>query len=425
MRRLGGREWLEWVLRALSIVILAALLWRSLNPRVAKTSELASDAQLASLLPRWTREGVPDSARLAFGRAPDAATRDWIAALRRAGMSTVWSGDSLVPSAISAERVADPAGGVIVRVGAPPRSPIRLLDDAGIIDTTLSRGSGATFRVASFAGDPRAQARGQPLHSPAPDSIRLRRLLVLGRVGWESKFTIAALEERGWTVDARLELAPGNTISQGTPTSPDTARYSALIVLDSAAATSPAAIVRYANDGGGVVFGGNASRVPAFAPILAGRAGNRAVPRQKLSDTTEGEGARYPIHALRSDAVILERDDTAIVLAARRVGSGRVVQLADEESWRRRMRRAEGSIEGHRDWWTRIVGSVAYAPRTMRTSTGDAAPLAGLVATLGPATTGDLPAAPTAPRNVDALLYALLSVSLLTEWGSRRWRGAA
>ena len=249
---------------------------------------------------------------------------------------------------------------------------------------------------------------------------------MLGRVGWESKFTIAALEERGWTVDARLGLSPANSILQGTPMAPDTGRYSAVIVLDSLAATNPAAIVRYAHDGGGVVIGGSATRLPGFSAILPARAGARFVPPRKLSDTTEEAGARYPIQALRSDAVVLERADTVTILAARRAGAGRVVQLAEEESWRRRMRRAEGSTEAHRDWWTRIVASVAYAPRTGEgAATEDAAPLAELVAALGPAASRDLPAIPTSPRNTDALLFALLSAALLTEWGSRRWRGAA
>lgn len=424
--RPGVRETIETALRLLAIAILATLLWRSLHPRVGAVSVSASDAQLATLLPRWSREGAPDSALLRLARVPGAATRDWLAALRRAGMVTMWRGDSLYASAISAERAADPAGAMIIRVAAPLRAPVRLLDDAGIIDTTIASSSGATFRVASFAGDPRAETRAQTLHSAIPDSVHLRRLLVLGRVGWESKFTIAALEERGWLVDARLGLSPHSTISQGAPLSPDTGRYSAVIILDSAAATNPASVVRYANDGGGVVIGGNAARVPAFAGILAGRAGNRSVPRQRLADTTEEGGARYPILGLRSDAVLLERDDSVMVLAGRRAGAGRVVQLAEEESWRRRMRRADGSIEAHRDWWTRIVSSVAYVPAsTASINTADAAPLAALVDALGARVSSTFAVTPPPSRNADALLFALLSLALLAEWSSRRWRGAA
>lgn len=419
------RETIEAALRVLSIAILGTLLWRSLHPRVSAVTASASEAQLASLLPRWSREGAPDSTLLTLARVPAAATRDWLAALRRAGMVTTWRGDSLYPSAMSAERVADPAGAMIVRVAAPLRASVRLLDDAGIIDTTIASGGGATFRVASLAGDPRAETRAQSLRSAVPNPVRLRRLLVLGRVGWESKFTIAALEERGWLVDARLGLSPGNTISQGTPLSPDTARYSAVIVLDSAAATNPASIVRYATDGGGVVVGGSATRVPAFAAILAGRAGSRSVPRQRLADTTEEGGARYPILGLRNDAVLLEWDDSVMVLAGRRAGAGRVVQLAEEESWRRRMRRADNSIEAHRDWWTRVVASVAYAPAsTAAINTEDAAPLAALVDALGARVSGVVSATPPPSRNTDALLFGVLSAALLAEWASRRWRGA-
>ena len=426
MRRPGIRESIEWALRLLSLALLATLLWRSLHPRVDVTTTSASGSQLATLLPRWSREGAPDTLRLALGSAPDAVTRDWLSALRRAGTVTRWRGDAIVPSAMSAERIADPAGTMVVRVGAPVRVPVRLLDDAGIIDTTIAGAGGATFRVASFAGDPRAETRGQPLRSTAPDSIRLRRLLVLGRVGWESKFTIAALEERGWIVDARLDLSPGNSVTQGAPSVPDTARYSAVIVFDSAAAKNPQSLVRYVNDGGGLVIAGNATRLPAFAPVLPGRAGNRTTPKQRLADTTDEGGARYPILGLRADAVLLESDDSVLVVAARRVGAGRVIQLAEEESWRRRMRNADRSVDVHRDWWARMVAAVAYAPATAGVATtGDAAPLAALVAALGEPAASDLSTVPPPARNVDALLFALLSAALLSEWASRRWRGAA
>jgi hypothetical protein len=258
------------------------------------------------------------------------------------------------------------------------------------------------------------------------DSVQLKRILVLGRVGWEAKFTIAALEERGWQVDTRLMLSPTQSITQGATQAIDTSRYSAVIVLDSAGLTNAAAIVRYAVNGGGVIVAGNATRLAAFSALLPGRAGNRVVPRQRLVDTSDAEGARHPIVALKPDAVVLQRDDSIVTIAARRATAGRVIQLADEESWRQRMRRAEGSVNTHREWWARVVSSVAYAPRTpVRELGAEAAPVATLFASLGAPTARAAARAPAKDTHPERWLFAILAIALLTEWASRRARGAA
>jgi len=425
MQRPSARVSVEWLLRAVAIGLIAVLWWRSWHPPVTSRRATATEAELATVLPQWTVRGVPDSAALHLQRAPGAVTRDWLTALRRAGMATTWYGDSLVPLVMSAERRVDPHGGILVRVGAPTGAPVTVVDDAGIIDTTLSRDGSAAFHLAALAGDPRVDVAGHRLTSIVADTLRLRRVLVLGRVGWEAKFTIAALEERGWLVDARMVLSPSQTVTQGAVAGADTSRYAAVVVLDSSAVSNPSALTRYVNDGGGLVVAGGGAHVPGFAPLLPGRAGSRVIPRQRLTDATDSEGARLPIVGLRSDAVVLERDQAVVTIAARRAGAGRVIQLADEESWRKRMRRTAGTVELHREWWARVVGSVAYAPRMeMRPRGRDASPLASLVDALGPPTARAPSRLPARDGNPEVWMFALLSIALLVEWASRRWRGA-
>jgi hypothetical protein len=117
-----------------------------------------------------------------------------------------------------------------------------------------------------------------------------------------------------------------------------------------------------------------------------------------------------------------------------------VIQVGFDESWRWRMAGAPGAETAHRDWWSRIVGSVAYAPviekagrqtsshpeRSERVpaSVGAAvaAPLSYLIDQLGP------PRA--APADVERwspdsrILLAVMLVLLLVEWTSRRLKGA-
>ena len=426
MRSPSLRILVEWALHAVATAAIVVLLWLSLHPPVASTNATVSSSTLAAALPRWTVNGAPDSVSLVVDRVPDPITRDWLVALRRAGSVLSWSSKSLTPSAMTAERVVDPQGGVLVRVAAPTGSAVSVADDAGTIDSLRASAGVGLFRLTALAGLPRTHAGSQNMQSAVADSLTLRRLLVLGRVGWETKFTIAALEERGWLVDTRLSLSPGQSITQGAAGTIDTSRYAAVIIFDSAAVTNVGAVVKYVNDGGGLIVGGAAARMEQLASTLPGRAGQRTAPRQRLRDTADVEGARYPIVAMRRDALVLERTDSVITVAARRAGAGRVIQLSDEETWRRRMQRSEGSVAAHRDWWTRIVGAVAYVPRVYTTTEqADAAPVASLIAALGEPASTSLATLPKRDTKPEPWLFGIAAVALIAEWASRRWRGAA
>jgi hypothetical protein len=121
------------------------------------------------------------------------------------------------------------------------------------------------------------------------------------------------------------------------------------------------------------------------------------------------------------------------------VGAGRVVQLADAESWRRRMRPNDAAPAEHRAWWAQAVAAAAYAPAPPPPDAGraapdtltDPAPLAATVAALGPPSPeppreGAGARAPGGtPRLPDAVLIPLALAALLGEVASRRLRGAA
>lgn len=435
------RRAIEWVLRAAALVLLAWLLWQSLQPSAPATAERATGDRVAESLVAWAAR-PPSAAELRFDALPTARERDLAAALRRAGVPVRWSGDSLPALAASVAAVADPAGGARIMLAAPRGARLGIADAVGPLDSLAVSGEGATLSLASVAGLTAASARGGSAVAAPPDSVVLRRVLVLGRAGWEAKFTIAALEERGWAVDARLFVAPGMLVTQGSPTAPDTARYALVVALDSTAAGEAGRIVRYVRGGGGLVLGAEAGRLASFAPVAAAAPGGRVA--GVLGALQGGEPRRglalQPLRRLAPGTVVLERRDSLVALAARRTGLGRVVQSGYEETWRWRMSGGPDAMDAHRTWWARLAAGAAYAPTVSRSSGGagardaagvsgspvraDPAPRAALAATLGAPSAA---AAATLPASREALgvaTFTVLALLLLLEWASRRARGA-
>lgn len=262
------------------------------------------------------------------------------------------------------------------------------------------------------------------------DRAAVRRVLVLGRVGWEARFIISALEEAGWSVDASLALGRDRAVRQGTP-SVSLARQSAVIVLDTASLRrEAAALARFVRGGGGLILADEAVRgdVPTLRELVGATV--RAL-EDPESASFEGH---EPTHALalaalrpiRDDAVVLEDREGTPAVVARRVGAGRVLQLGYRETWRWRMEGEGRALEAHRAWWSRLVGSVAHADFAARAPIAmlgaDPAPTAALVQALGAATPA--PARGACGARLPAWLAPLLLVALLAEWGSRRARGA-
>ena len=433
-----ARRAVEIALRLAALALLALALVRATRPAAPAAPETASGSQLEGALVRWSL-GAPPAAHAALDSAPAPSARDWLAALRRAGTPVGWSGERIATSAVEAVPEADPVGGVRVLVAAPPGSRVRIGDASGVVDSVELRGAGGGLALPAAVGPLSALADGSAARTLVRDSLSLRPVLVLGAAGWEAKFVLAALEERGWRVAARLAVAPGVEVAQepggapgpgraAPPVALDTARFSAVIVLDSTAAPYAERVARYVRQGGGAVVAGPAAGLTVIAGVLPGAPGRRraGVAGALGGDTPRRGLALTPVARLSGGALALERSDAAVAVAARRVGPGRVVQVGYEDTWRWRMGGAGDAVAAHRAWWSRLVASVAYAGRSSSTlpASLDDAPRAHLVAALGAPSPAPAAAPARNERATDWLILWLLVVALGGEWASRRLRGA-
>lgn len=361
---------------------------------------------------------------------PSKIERAWLGALAGGGSSVTWSGD-LASMMIDAQPVASPTGGTKVFVAAPSGSSVVMRDDVGVIDTVRAQNAGAAVTLGSVAGHFTASMNGSVASTLPRDSVVLHKVLVIGDAGWESKFVVAALEEEGWKVDASIRVAPGVDVAQGSGAVIDTSRYSAVVVLDDAATPYASRIIEYARTGGGVVLTPQSASLDAMALIrvgAVGRATSEARAIQPGGSVSVATLQLAPITSLRSDAIPLEKRAGSVASAARRIGTGRALQVGYEDTWRLRMSDGEGAVRDHRMWWTGLVNRVAYAPRVPRataTTATDEAPIVGLVAAVGPNTQAGAVADLSAkPSELMAFLFVLLALGLVGEVTLRRWRGA-
>ena len=389
--------------------------------------------------------GAPDVPRVhvQLDGGAGSAKRDSLAAVAAAGTVITWSGD-IAPVAAMTEPVREPTGGAW-RVSVVSRAGTAISDGLGALDS-LSAGGG-TITTAGVRGALDVRDGVTVANTSDVDAATVGRVLVLARAGWEAKFVIAALEEQGWDVDARLRVGDGVYVTQGgsasTVPAPSIARHAAVVVLDTAVGRDAAGIMRFVRSGGGLVMAGEGVGAPSLAAVVPARSA-RALPAE--SPAFEGDEPTHALalHALggiRPDAVVLERRDADVAAAARRVGAGRVVQMGYAETWRWRMQGEGASVSEHRDYWSRLVGSVAAVrleERGVKAAPGNiaaldsaassnAAPLASTVHALG-APLAAPPDEETGRGRRDPLpawLGPLILALLVAEWASRRTRGAA
>lgn len=423
----GLRIWLERVAQGLALAIVVWLLVQSLRRGEGDATEAAEVRALPAALARWSTSASPARVHVTVDSALSPAQRAWLGALGGAGTRVTWEGDGVVPVAAVADAVADPAGGTLIRAAAPRGTTIVLEDELGVLDSVEAGSAGASFLARSAPAAVRLRAGSFDARSAIRDSLSLGRILLLGSVGWEAKFVTAALEERGWTVDARLTLSPKGDVEQGRATPIDTSRYAAVIALDSTALASAARIARYVRDGGGLVVAARTSEAAGLASLRAGAlaSGVEAVePFEADAPEPRRALALTPI-VLRPDAVALERRDEQVAVAVRRVARGRVAVVGYDDTWRWRLGGGADALEEHRAWWAGVVASVAHAghaPVASMTAI-DEAPLALLLDALGAAS-----AAPDEIVRTGGIprgwLLALFAVALLAAWLSRRLRGA-
>ena len=410
---------------ALALVVLA--IWRVVLAQRAPAEPVRIDALTRDELRTLTTHPVR-ALYLALDRMPDVVERDWLVALRRAGSLVAWSNAGMpAPTAIALTAIADPTEPIAIAVATTGTDAVTIADTLGVIDSVVPRAFGARVVTPSVQGSVtvrRSGATAARAHSPT--ARRVRPLLVTGSAGWETKFIIAALEERGWTVHSRIRVSPTAEVTRGPRTRIDTATYSAVIVTDSAGAGAAATLVAYARQGGGIVLAGDAARVPGLAGVAPARPG-APVPGSLLrAASSDGRAGlpMVPLANLRGDAVVLDEREGRPVAAARREGAGRVLMIGETETWRWRMAGGADGPAEHRRWWAGVVASVAYAPAadTARAHP-EAAPYAALVDALGEPVTlaSTLPASP--PATPPAWLGASILGLLLLEWALRRLRG--
>lgn len=406
----------ERLARVAALALLAVALWRAL-------ATFAADG--------------PPRLHAALDGDVTAVQRDSLAALARAGTAVTWSGDLRTVAAM-AEPVREPAAGWRISVVAD--SGVRVADDLGALDS-LGSGGGAV-RAAGVRGELRAREGPTGATVGAPAAISLGRVLVYSRAGWEAKFAIAALEEQGWEVDARLTIGDGVTVTQGSSAAPSVARHAAVVVLDTAVGREAAAIARFVRAGGGLLLAGEGADAPSLRALAPARVARVAAPATRSFEGEAEPTDALPLHALgtiRPDGVVMATRGTIPAVAARRVGAGRVVQMGYAETWRWRMQGEGRSVEEHRAFWSRMVGAAAAARAAVDdaraiTAAGESgaavaspnsSPYAQAVQALG------APIA-SAPRGVarqqgpalPVWLGPLVLVLLVAEWASRRTRGA-
>lgn len=431
---------LERLARGIAIVLIFWLLWSALRPASSRRVERLRSSELSTRLAEIVKDPDVAAVRAVLDSSVSTADLDLLAAIRRAGIPTSREGD-VPPIAVDAQPIPEPGSELRIAIAAPGRTLATIVDANGVIDTLRvgSGRSGAELTAPLIQPPVRAVAGAWTATAATLDSLTIRPILVLGQAGWESKFVIAALEERGWTVAARLALAPGHDVGQGTVAPIDTARFAAAVALDSTAWRVSDALRRYVRSGGGLVIAGRAAGA-SLAALAPARTGREIPTRPSLvADSISPRTlARVALGEVRRQGVVLSRDAGEVMIAARREGAGRVVQVGLEESWRWRMEGAAGSEEAHRRWWSRLVASVAYTPSVMRadstiaraprpaverSAVTPAAPRAAVLDALGPQSD-----APALARRFDPLrhlwiLGAILGL-LLLEWLSRRLRGA-
>jgi hypothetical protein len=420
------RSLAERVARLVAMATLAWYLAYVLKERKRGHGERASSAALISALARWSTVASPSRVHVDLQAPPPGQERDWLAALAGASTAVEWSGPSLVPTALAIEPRADPAGGADAHVAAPVGAWIRLADTLGVLDSAYASRAGMHAHIPNPRATVDAIVGAVDARAARHDSLELRRLLVIGGAGWETKFTVAALEERGWTVDVGIALSATRIVRQGTIADVDTSRYSAVLAIDSTVVPYADRVARFVRMGGGLVLWSEAAKSPALAAIAPGVAGTETED-EGTSPTDSAPRAALglaPITSLSRDAVVLERRGEAVSVAARRVGLGRVIETGYTTLWRWRMAGGDDAPDRHREWLAGLVAGVAHTGRfPIAAPPTDVAPLASLIDRVGAPTTHS-DATSSDPDRVARWVFVIACLALVAEWASRRTRGA-
>ncbi len=383
-----------------------------------------------------------------LGVIPSLGVRAVLGGAASAGLSIRWWDSTGVRAlALDASAVPMPQSLTLIAASVAAMSDsastyaLTVRDAGGVLDSVAGTAVPIRLRAAQLQGPVRAlvQRNGETVVTamvPAPLASAVRRVLFMGQPGWDAKFVVAALEESGWAVDGTLAVSPTARVRIGAPAALDTARYSAVVVLDSGVANART-LRRFVSQGGGAVIAGDAVRDPELASLRPVRMGaDRAVVAGALLTDQPRRGlSAYALRAERG-AIVLEREGLVAEVVVARRGVGRVLASGYRSTWRWRMEGREESVEAHRRWWNALVSAVAFTPPSAAGDTsragpvanwpGDAAPLADLIARVGAREVEGVVAVETSSRDGLPLwvLFAVAGAALVTEWALRRFRGA-
>jgi|HubBroStandDraft_2_1064218.scaffolds.fasta_scaffold05126_3 hypothetical protein len=420
-------ERIEWALRAAALAGVVWSIWWCVSTGAGSGAEVAEPGAVHAALARWSTTDPVSAVHARFESVPDGVERDWLRALRGAGVRVGWStgATTLVATAVDAEPIADPRGVVRVAVAAPRGAAVVIGDRLGPIDSAPgSRGGIVAFRVPGPVSGVRAAVGTVQATAGAIDSLAMRRVLVLAHAGWEGKFVARALQDEGWPVDVRFGVSPKGDVESSRSFVIDTARYAAVVAVDSGASGHALALERYVASGGGLILGPrDVAAVPSLAP---GASAPETRGLAELPDSAPSSGlVLAPVVKQLPGAVVLERRDSLVTVAARRVERGRVAQIGYEDTWRWRMQGGDSGVAGHRAWWARLVAAVANVPAIERDpiAAADPAPLATAIDRLGAPSVLAGGGRRGADEELPAWLFAGIVVALVAEWASRRVHG--
>jgi hypothetical protein len=268
------RSTFELVCRLAAFGVLGWLLGGSLMSSPTRRLERASTNGIAARVAVWTRTTPNVRLHADLTTTPDPWIVDWLAALGHSGHGVTWSG-SPPAAAMSSEAVADPRGSVRVDIAAPAHSRVVLRDSASVVDSVRVSELGATIMTPLVVGELVADVGGQRVVASAPDSARLRAIVVVGDASWEGKFIVSALEERGWPVVVRFHVAPNVDVTQGGFPVLDTSRVAAVVAIDTTVQSLGSALDHFVHEGGGLILAGAASTASAVAALTPGSLGAR------------------------------------------------------------------------------------------------------------------------------------------------------
>ena len=421
------RSRFEIALRAASVLAMATLamrLWTGAGGN--QPGATATTAALDSALATWSLT-APRNATIQASQIPDARQRDWLLAIRRTGTRLSWSAGDTTAGALVIEPGPLPDALARLTLLGSPQRRVLVADGIGRIDSVrLGQYGVASMRMQPF-GALRVSLGGATAVSGVRDSAVVKPVLLIGTAGWEAKFIAAALEEDGWSVSTRMQVAPGSIVRQGPPLPIDTGSYSVVVVIDSVSPLDPERIVRFVNEGGGLVVAGPGARHPGFRSLVprqveltAGALGGLLGPNPLL-------GLNRRAFAVRDNGVVFHRQNAVYsIYSAMRVGSGRVVVSGFDDTWRMRMVPPnENAPRQHREFWSTMIGSAALVRYVTHDKPVDEAPFAATVAALGLPVVSDHVPSSDSPFPWNPVLAAVAGVALLAEWLSRRLRGMA